>query len=64
MIAGEMNNHGRGDDRVHEFRSSCERCLDALGELARIHLAVDYPPAVWRRMNRIGSAACGRYAFT
>ena len=48
MTAGEMNNHGRGDDRVHEFRAQCERCLDVLGELARIHLAIDIPT---RRME-------------
>ena len=43
MIAGETNNQGKGDDRVHKFRAQCERCLDLLGELARIHLAVDAP---------------------
>ena len=43
MIAGEMNNQGTGDDRVHEFRAQCERCLDLLGELARIHLEIDAP---------------------
>ena len=48
MIAGEMNNQGRGDDRVHQFRAQCERCLDQLGELARIHLAIDAPT---RRME-------------
>ena len=43
MTAGEMNNQGRGDDRVHEFRAKCERCQNVLGELARIHLAIDIP---------------------
>ncbi len=43
MVAGGMNSQGTGDDWVHELRARCERWRDLLGELARIHLAIDAP---------------------
>ena len=43
-----MNSQGVGDYGDHELRARCERCRGLLGELARIHLAIDAPT---RRMQ-------------
>ena len=48
MTVGGMNSQGTGNDGSHEMRAWCERCRGLLGELARIHLAVDAPT---RRMQ-------------
>ena len=48
MIAGGMNSQGMDDDEAQELRARCERCRGLLGELARIHLAIDAPT---RRMQ-------------
>ena len=48
MTASGMNSQGTGDDGIHELRAQCEQCRSLLGELARIHLAIDAPT---RRMQ-------------
>ena len=48
MTVGGMNSQGTGNDGSHGIRTWCERCRGLLGELARIHLAVDAPT---RRMQ-------------
>ena len=45
---GGMNSQGMDDDEAQELRARCERCRGLLGELARIHLAIDAPT---RRMQ-------------
>ena len=64
MVADGTGSQGTGDNEVYNWRVRCVRCRDQLRELARIHLAVDAPTPRCNRMNRIGSVACGRYAFT
>ena len=45
---GRENSQGTDDEGDHEMHAWCERCRSLLGELARIHLAVD---ASTRRMQ-------------
>ena len=48
MIGAEMNSQGTGDDGIQDLRVQCEQYRGLLGELARIHLAIDVPT---RRMQ-------------
>ena len=48
MVAGGTNIQGTGGEGLHDLRARCERSRDLLGELARIHLAIDAPT---RRMQ-------------
>ena len=48
MIAGGMNGQVIDGDEAQELRAQCERGRDQIGELARIHLAIDAPT---RRMQ-------------
>ena len=48
MVDDGTNRQGTGADGVHELRARCERCHGLLGELVRIHFAIDAPT---RRMQ-------------